>query len=225
MTIQSLVSRHLNHSVWQSGDSACVVRRDSNETEELPRLIKSQIYTKTDLASHIQTVWHFLCLSCKSVPGGTLLWQVRTKDNVSMGHVPLWIKQENIPYRDDNKNVEVALIYRDSFYWHLWRSETRYFCYLSRRLKSKGSQTVKSRRRNVYTIKKIKTNLEDQMWCFYKQYSLTESEKKPGLAFRRTYYQWGLCWRKTKCLPTRFLRHQKTHEIKPFPTAEGRISN
>lgn len=51
-----LVSRRLNRSVWQSGDAACVVRRESNETEELSTPIKSQIYTKTDLASHIQSV-------------------------------------------------------------------------------------------------------------------------------------------------------------------------
>lgn len=109
-----------------------------------------------DRSSFPHTVCHFLHLSCKSMPGGTLLWQIRAKDSVPQRLVPLWIKQENIPYRDDNVNLEVALTYTDSFYWHLWRSETRYFCHLPFSLKSKGSQTVKSRHRNVHTMKKPK---------------------------------------------------------------------
>lgn len=43
-----------------------------------------------------------------SIPGGTPLWQIQAKDNVSQRLVPV-IKQEHIPYRDDNMNLKMAL--------------------------------------------------------------------------------------------------------------------
>lgn len=123
--------------------------RRAPDTHQKPDLHK-------DRSSFPHIVCHFLSLSCKSMPGGTLLWQIGAKDKVAQRLVPLWIKQENTPYRDDSMNLEVALTYTDSFYWHLWRDETRYFCHLPLRLKSKGSQTMKSRHRNAHTIKKPK---------------------------------------------------------------------
>lgn len=56
----------------------------------------SKTYTKTDLASHIQMMRHFLSSSyLMSIPGGTLLWQIRAKDNASQRLVPMRIKQES----------------------------------------------------------------------------------------------------------------------------------
>lgn len=72
------------------------------------------------------------------------------------------IKQEHIPYRDDNMNLKMALeqILSVDISEGL-KLDVIVISSLS--LKSKGSQTVKSTQRNVRAIKKIKTNLEVPM--------------------------------------------------------------